>query len=84
MRRLLKIIDNLAHFIAVTDIGKQICEHLTSKKPPTTQKKKRNRLISQRLRFLLVVPTGLILLQHITETYATPICFPDIYNIAKV
>ena len=39
MRRLLKIIDNLAHFIAVTDIGKQICEHLTSKKPSTTQKK---------------------------------------------
>ena len=31
-----------------------------SKKPPTTQKKKRNRLISQRLRFLLVIPTGLI------------------------
>ena len=29
-----------------------------SKKPPTTQKKKRNRLISQRLRFLLVIPTG--------------------------
>ena len=27
-------------------------------KPPTTQKKKRNRLISQRLRFLLVIPTG--------------------------
>ena len=39
MRRLLKIIDNLAHFIAVTDIGKQICEHLTSKKQPTTQKR---------------------------------------------
>ncbi len=58
MRRLLKIIDNLAHFIAVTDIGKQISEHLTSKKQPTTKKKKRNRLISQRLRFLLVIPTG--------------------------
>lgn len=58
MRRLLKIIDNLAHFIAVTDIGKQICEHLASKKQPTTQKKKRNRLISHRLRFLLVIPTG--------------------------
>ena len=39
-----------------------------SKKPPTTQNKKRNRLISQRLRFLAVIPTGLILLQHITET----------------
>ena len=58
MRRLLKIIDNLAHFIAVTDIGKQISEYLTSKKQPTTQKKKRNRLISQRLRFLVVIPTG--------------------------
>ena len=31
---------------------------LPSKKQPTTQKKKRNRLISQRLRFLLVIPTG--------------------------
>ena len=29
-----------------------------SKKPPTTQKEKRNRLISQRLRFLVVIPTG--------------------------
>ena len=29
-----------------------------SKKPPTTQNKKRNRLISQRLRFLIVIPTG--------------------------
>ena len=29
-----------------------------SKKPPTTQNKKRNRLISQRLRFLVVIPTG--------------------------
>ena len=29
-----------------------------SKKQPTTQKKKRNRLISQRLRFLVVIPTG--------------------------
>ena len=55
-----------------------------SKKPPTTQNKKRNRLISQRLRFLVVIPTGLILLQHITETYTTPICFPDIYDMAEV
>ena len=55
-----------------------------SKKPPATQKKKRNRLISQRLRFFSVIPTGLILLQHITETYVTPICFPDIYNTAEV
>ena len=39
MRRLLKIIDNLARLIAVIDIGKQICEHLASKKQPTTQKK---------------------------------------------
>ena len=29
-----------------------------SQKPPTTQNKKRNRLISQRLRFLQVIPTG--------------------------
>jgi hypothetical protein len=39
-----------------------------SKKPPTTKKKKRNRLIYQRLRFLVVIPTVLIILQHITET----------------
>ena len=39
MRRLLKIIDNLARLIAVIDIGKQISEHLASKKQPTTQKK---------------------------------------------
>ena len=39
MRRLLKIIDNLARLIAVIDTGKQICEHLASKKQPTTQKK---------------------------------------------
>ncbi len=50
MRRLLEITDNLARLIAVIDTGKQICEHLASKKQPTTQKKKRNRLISQRLR----------------------------------
>ena len=30
------------------------------KKPPTTHNKKRNRLISQRLRFLVVIPTGLV------------------------
>ena len=29
-----------------------------SKKPPTTQKKKRNRLISQQLRLYCVIPTG--------------------------
>ena len=52
MRRLSRMIDNLARLITVIDIGKQISEHLASKKPPTTQKK-RNRLISQRLRFLL-------------------------------
>ena len=39
MRQLLKIIDNLARLIAVIDIGKQISEHLASKKPPTTQKR---------------------------------------------
>jgi hypothetical protein len=39
MRRLLKIIDNLARLIAVIDIGKQISENLASKKPPTTQKR---------------------------------------------
>ena len=46
--------------------------------------KKRNRLISQRLRLLCVIPTGPILLKCITETYAILICFPDIYNIAGV
>lgn len=39
MRQLLKIIDNLARLIAVIDIGKQICEHLASKKQPTIQKR---------------------------------------------
>ena len=39
MRRLLKITDNLAQLIAVIDIGKQICEHLASKKQPTTKKR---------------------------------------------
>ena len=57
MRRLSRMIDNLARLITVIDIGKQISEHLASKKPPSTQKK-RNRLISQRLRFLIVIPTG--------------------------
>ena len=37
-------------------IKTQMTSH--SKKPPATQKKKRNRLISQRLRFLQVIPTG--------------------------
>ncbi len=53
MRRLLKIIDNLARLIAVIDIGKQISEHLASKKDTNNTKKKRNRLISQRLRFVM-------------------------------
>ena len=39
MRQLLEITDNLARLIAVIDIGKQISEHLASKKQPTTQKK---------------------------------------------
>ena len=61
MKRLLKIIDNLARLIAVIDIEKQISEHLASKKSNQQhKKKKRNRLISQRLRFLVVIPTGLI------------------------
>ena len=40
MRRLLKIIDNLAQHIAVIVIGKQISEHLASKK--ATNNTKRN------------------------------------------
>ncbi len=83
MRRLSKIIDNLAQHIAVIDIGKQISEHLASKKDANT-KKKRNRLISQRLRFLQVIPTGSILLQHITKTYAIPLYFSGIYNIVEM
>ena len=55
MRRLLKIIDNLARLIAVIDIGKQISEHLASKKDTNNTKKKRNRLISQRLRFVMSI-----------------------------
>ena len=35
MRRLLKIIDNLARRIAVIDSGKEISEHLASKKDTT-------------------------------------------------
>ena len=38
MRRLLKIIDNLARLITVIDIGKQISEHLASKKDTNTKK----------------------------------------------
>ena len=53
MRRLLKIIDNLARLIAVIDIVKQFSEHLASKKDTNNTKKKRNRLISQRLRFVM-------------------------------
>ena len=41
MRRLVKIIDNLARLIAVIDIGKQTSEHLASKKSHQ-QHKKRN------------------------------------------
>jgi hypothetical protein len=40
MRRLLEITDNLARLIAVIDIGKQICEHLTSKKAANNTKKR--------------------------------------------
>ena len=40
MRQLLKIIDNLARLIAVIDIGKQICEHLASKKATNNTKKR--------------------------------------------
>jgi hypothetical protein len=39
MRRLLKIIDNLARLIAVIDIEKQISEHLASKKATNNTKK---------------------------------------------
>ena len=39
MRRLLKIIDNLARLIAVIDIEKQISEHLASKKAANNTKK---------------------------------------------
>ncbi len=39
MRRLLKIIDNLARLIDVIDIGKQISEHLASKKDTNNTKR---------------------------------------------
>ena len=50
MRRLLKIIDNLARLIAVIDIGKEISEHLASKKDTTKdqQAKKWNRKLNRR------------------------------------
>lgn len=41
MRRLLRYIDNPARLITVIDIGKQISEHLASKKA-TNNTKKRN------------------------------------------
>lgn len=49
-----------------------------------TQKKKRNRLISQRLRLRHVIPTGLFLLQHITEAHTITIYFSATYNMAEV
>lgn len=58
MRRLLKNLNYAAQLMALIDIGKQISEHLASKKATNNTLKKRNRLISQRLRFLLVIPTG--------------------------
>ena len=48
------------------------------------EKQNRKWLIFKHLRLRYVIPTGLILLQHITETYTTPICFPDIYDMAEV
>lgn len=61
MRQLLKIMNYAAQLMALIDIRKQISEHLASKKSNQQhKKKKRNRLISQRLRFLVVIPTGLI------------------------
>jgi len=39
MRRLLKIMNYAAQLMALIDIGKQISEHLASKKQPTTQKR---------------------------------------------
>ena len=58
MRRLLKITDNLARPIAVIDIGKTDQRAPGLQKANNNTKKKRNRLISQRLRFLAVIPTG--------------------------
>ena len=66
--QLMALIDigkNIKRRVTMSNIKKQkerpkIKTQMTSpsKKPPTTQKKKRNRLISQRLRFLQVIPTG--------------------------
>ena len=39
MRRLLKFMNYAAQLMALIDIGKQICEHLASKKQPTIQKR---------------------------------------------
>ena len=39
MRRLLKIMNYAVQLMALIDIGKQINEHLASKKQPTTQKR---------------------------------------------
>ena len=59
MRQLLKITDNLARLIAVIDIGKQICEHLASKKQPTIQKRRTaKQLINNHLAVPAVIPTG--------------------------
>ena len=84
MRRLLKFMNYAAQLMALIDIGKQISEHLASKKATNNTKKKRNRLISQRLRFLVVIPTGPVLLKCITETYVTTIYFSATYSTVEV
>ena len=85
MRRLLKIIDNLARLIAVVDIGKQICEHLASKKQPTIQKRRTaKQLINNHPAVLVAIPSGPFFLQFITETYTTTSYLSAIYNISNV
>ena len=85
MRRLLKIMNYAAQLLAQIDIRKQISEHLASKKSNQQhKKKKRNRLISQRLRFLQVIPTGPFFLQFITEIYTTTSYLSAIYNTANM
>ena len=59
MRRLLKFMNYAAQLMALIDIGKQICEHLASKKQPTIQKRRTaKQLINNHPAVLVAIPSG--------------------------
>ncbi len=85
MRRLLKFMNYAAQLMALIDIGKQICEHLASKKQPTIQKRRTaKQLINNHPAVLVAIPSGPFFLQFITETYTTTSYLSAIYNISNV